>query len=241
MDVGSPPAERSDAPTGFVAVAAHELRAPATVVHGIAATLDSRGGDLGGEELSALHGLLHAQTSRLVDLIDQLLDLSRLDCGAVLIEHERFAVRERLAWLVDSIAGDRRDEITIAVDPELETVVDPRAFDRIVSNLVANALRHGAAPVRVDAEQAGRCLRVTVEDAGVGVAPEFRDRLFDRFSRDDPSGERGGAGLGLSIARQYATAHGGSIVYEDAAGHGARFRVDLPTARTPGLPEALLQ
>ena len=132
---------------------------------------------------------------------------------------------------VDSIAADRREEIELGVEPELETVVDPQAFDRIVSNLVLNALRHGMAPVRVTAEQHDRHFRLTVEDEGGGVAPEFRARLFDRFARDTSAGERDGTGLGLSIARQYATAHGGSIVYEDGERAGARFRVVLPAPR----------
>ena len=225
--------EKDDARTGFVALAAHELRAPATVVHGIAATLESRGDELDPDELRVLHGLLHAHTGRLVQLLDQLLDLSRLDGAAVHIARERFAVRERLERLVDSIAGDRRGEVEIGVEPELETVVDPNAFDRIVSNLVVNALRHGGAPVRVTAEQNDRHFRLTVEDAGGGVAPEFRERLFDRFSQDTSTGERDGIGLGLSIARQYATAHGGSIVYEDGERMGARFRVVIPAAREP--------
>ena len=229
MDVGGLRAEKDEARAGFVALAAHELRAPATVVHGIAATLDSRGAELDPDELRILHSLLHAHTDRLVQLMDQLLDLSRLDAAAVDIERKRFGVRDRLGWLVDSVAGDRRDEIEIAVDPELETVVDPRAFDRIVSNLVSNALRHGAAPISVAAEQIGGCLSLAVEDSGAGVAAEFREQLFDRFSRDTSRGERGGAGLGLSIARQYASAHGGSIVYDDSAPRGARFCVELPT------------
>jgi len=229
MIVGGLRAENDDARTGFVALAAHELRAPAAVVHGIAATLDARGAELEPDELRALHGLLHAQTGRLVALMEQLLDLSRLDGAALPIERERFAVRERLEGLLDGLAGDRRDDVELALDARLETIVDPRAFDRIVSNLVSNALRHGAAPVRVAAEQVGPCLRLTVEDAGVGVAPEFRDRLFDRFSRDSSGGEESGAGLGLAIARQYAAAHGGTIGFEEAAPHGARFRVDLPT------------
>ena len=94
---------------------------------------------------------------------------------------------------------------------------------------MANALRHGAAPVRVRAEQAGRAVCLTVEDRGAGVPAELRDRLFERFVRDRRAGSTpAGAGLGLAIAQQYALAQGGRIVYEPGEPHGARFQVVLP-------------
>jgi signal transduction histidine kinase len=218
----------------FVALAAHELRAPATVVHGIATTLDERQDDLSADQLRRLHGLLHAQTGRLVRLMDQLLDLSRLDSDAVRIERQQLAIRERLERLVESVAGERTGEIELDVPPELEAVVDPDALDRIVSNLVTNALRHGSAPVRISAQQLDRHFRLTVEDAGDGVPPDLQGRLFERFARGDggpASPDAPGAGLGLAIAQQYAAALGGSIVYEDGAPHGARFRVVFPAPR----------
>ena len=220
-----PRAELEERRRRFVALAAHELRAPATVVHGIAATLEERGDELEPDQLRLLHHLLHAKTTSLVRLMDQLLDLSRLDGGAIRQERSRVAVRERLEGLVDSVAGARADDVELAVSPELEASLDADALDRIVSNLVTNALRHGRAPVLVSAEQPDRYFRLTVEDAGAGVPDGFQPLLFDRFSRVGP-GE--GAGLGLSIAQQYAASQGGSIVYEDRAPRGARFRVVIP-------------
>lgn len=221
--------ELNERRSAFVALAAHELRAPATVVHGIATTLDRRGGELPPERLRVLHGTLREQTERLVRLLDQLLDTSRLDAHAVRIERRQFAIRERLERLLESVAGERAADVELDVPDGLEAVVDPDAFDRIVSNLVTNALRHGDAPVRVRAEQADRHFRLTVEDAGDGVGPEVEGRLFERFARGANDGRpTPGAGLGLAIAQQYAAAHGGSIVYEPAAPRGARFRVVLP-------------
>ena len=211
----------------FVALAAHELRAPATVIHGIATTLLARGGRLDEEQVASLHELLHEQTGRLCKLTDQLLDLSRLDADSVRIEREQFLIRRRVEELVSAVAAERREDVRIVVDPELQAVVDPHAFDRIVGNLVRNALAYGAAPVRIEAEQADRHFRLTVEDGGEGVAPSFAGRLFERFARA-PDAAAGGTGLGLAIAQQYAVAHGGRIVYEPADPHGARFRVVLP-------------
>ena len=211
----------------FVALAAHELHAPATVVHGIVTTLVARPGGLSDDQVASLHTLLHEHTGRLCRLMDQLLDLSRLDADGVRIQREQLSIRRRVEELVASVASDRAAEVEIEVDPELEAVVDPHAFDRIVGNLVANALAYGAAPVRISAEQADCHFRLTVEDDGEGVAPSFADRLFDRFARA-PGADAGGTGLGLAIAQQYAVAHGGRVVYEPGEPRGARFRVVLP-------------
>jgi two-component system sensor histidine kinase MtrB len=220
-----PRAELEERSRRFVALAAHELRAPATVVHGIAATLEERGAELGAEQLRVLHHMLHAKTTGLVRLMDQLLDLSRLDAGGAGGERTRVRVRERLLRVVDAVAGDRAGEVEVDVAPGLEACLDAEALDRVVSNLVTNALRHGGAPIRVSAEQPDNYFRLTVEDEGAGVPAAFQARLFDRFTRASP-GE--GAGLGLSIAQQYVVSQGGSLVYEDRSPHGARFRVVIP-------------
>lgn len=214
---------RTRALSGYVALAAHELRAPATVVHGIAATLHARPEELHGENARPLIDLLNAHTTRLVRLLDQLLDLSRLDAEAIPIEPEVVPVRDRIVQLVETVAGPRADDVAIAVPESLRARVDPNALDRILSNLVTNALRHGKAPVRIAAQQTDRHFRLEVEDQGEGVPEELRERLFDRFSR----GADDGTGLGLSIAQSYAHAHGGSIFYDRAAA-GTRFRLVIP-------------
>jgi len=215
---------REQALTRFVALAAHELRAPASVVHGVAATLAARPDELTGARGPLLVKMLYEQSLALVRLLDQLLDLSRLDAKAMPIAARTFAVRSHVVELVASVAGERAAEVDVAVDRELEAVLDPDILDRIVANLVTNALRHGEAPVRVAAEQTDRHFRLEVEDSGGGVAPELEPRLFDRFA-GAPDGE--GAGLGLAIAQSFAHAHGGSIRYERGQA-GARFRLVIP-------------
>jgi signal transduction histidine kinase len=98
----------------------------------------------------------------------------------------------------------------------------------------SNALRYGAPPVTVSAEQTDHHLRLAVEDCGRGVPPEFVPDLFERFSRAGVSHDRTpGTGLGLAIARSYARAHGGDLLYEDAKPHGARFLLVLPADGEP--------
>jgi signal transduction histidine kinase len=208
----------------FVAVASHELRTPATSVYGITATLRERGDSLPEEQRAELENVLWEQADRLRRLIEQLLDLSRLDARALSIDPRRLRVRAVVDEVVAALARHRPADVIVEVDRELDAVVDPVAFDRALSNLLSNALRHGEPPVLVTAERRDRHLRVAVEDAGPGVPPELVPRLFDRFQRGD---EGPGSGLGLAIARAYAHAHGGDIVY-DVRTRGARFELVLP-------------
>jgi signal transduction histidine kinase len=221
----------------FVALASHELRTPAAVIHGIASTLQLRGEELERPQLLQLRRTLYEQTDRMRRLVDQLLDLSRLEAHSVHIEPKPLWVRSRVEEIVLMVAGERAKDIDIAVPPDLETVVDPDAFDRVVSNLIVNALRYGQAPIRVYAEQPDRYFRLSVEDRGRGVPPEFVPQLFERFTRSKtaPTGA-GGAGLGLAIAQSYAHAHGGDLLYEEAEPHGACFKLVLPAKRPEASP-----
>jgi signal transduction histidine kinase len=214
----------------FIALASHELRTPAAVVHGIASTLHFRGPELRQDQILELRRTLFQQTDRLRRLVDQLLDLSRLEARGVVFQPQQIAVRARVDDLVQMVASDRSEDIEIEIDEELETVTDPHAFDRIVSNLIVNALRYGETPVRVTADQPDRHFRLAVQDCGQGVPPEFVPRLFERFTRSGAARERraDGAGLGLAIARSYAHAQGGELLYSQAEPHGARFELLLP-------------
>jgi signal transduction histidine kinase len=224
--------ERADElKTHFIALAAHELRAPVATVHALAETFARRAKDLPPETIAELNHHLFAQTDRLRLLVEQLLDLSRLEADAVSIEPVRFWVRSRVEELVVTVAGERASEVAVEVPPHLEATADLDAFDRVVSNLLQNALRYGEAPIAVRASQADRHFRLTVEDRGHGVPPEFVPDLFERFTRSTESRRRAaGTGLGLAIARSYAQAHHGDLRYEQAEPHGARFQLVLPSA-----------
>jgi signal transduction histidine kinase len=214
----------------FISIASHELRTPIAVVHGIAATLHLRGDELGSEALHELRATMYGQTSRLTELASQLLDLSRIEAGVVVVEPTRFRPRERIEELAVRIVPEQIDDLAVEVDPRLEVVTDPDGFERVVSNLITNAFRYGRPPVTVRAETSS-AFRLVVEDRGEGVAPSFVPRLFERFSRADASREAaGGAGLGLSIARSFALALGGDLRYEPATPCGARFSLVLPRA-----------
>jgi signal transduction histidine kinase len=207
----------------FVAVASHELRTPATAVYGILATLRSREVDDATRE--ELEETLWQQAERMTRLIEQLLDLSRLDAQSLMIDPQPVALRSALEEIASAALGDRIGaEVRVDVDADLAAVVDPLALERIVANLLSNANRHGEPPVVISAEERDRHLRISVDDAGDGVREELVPRLFDRFER---GAEGQGAGLGLTIAKAYAQAHGGDLLYAPTE-NGARFELVLP-------------
>jgi signal transduction histidine kinase len=212
----------------FAALASHELRTPVAAIYGAVRTLDEREQELSPEQQSELRRMLSQQSKRLFELVENLLDLSRLEADSLRISPTEIEVRKRLAEIVDAVFDGNR-EVRIEVPGDLRAVVDVQAFDRILSNLLANAVRHGAPPFFVSAARTNGELSVTIEDRGSGVAEEFVGNLFERFTRGaTPSSE--GAGLGLSIAQSYARAHGGTLTYEPAKPHGASFRLILPVA-----------
>ncbi|HEY3922162.1 MAG TPA: GAF domain-containing protein [Gaiellaceae bacterium] len=206
----------------FVAIASHELRTPATAVYGVLATLVEREG-LSAETREMLLRTGYEQAERLRRLLEELLDLSRLDGRAVHIEAKPVVVRSVLAEIALGIVPSGAN-LELDVPDDLAAVADPLVLDRVVSNLLANAIRYGAEPIVVTAERRDRHLRIAVEDAGGGVPEELRERLFERFVRGD---ETAGSGLGLAIARAYARAHGGDLVY-DPRERGARFELIVP-------------
>jgi signal transduction histidine kinase len=211
----------------FVALAAHELRSPVSAIFGISETIAERGRTLPPERLEELQATLTLQIRRLRDLVEQLLDLSRLDADAVVINPQRVRLRERLERIVHAVAP--LQSIEIQADALLEADVDAHALERIVSNLVVNACRYGAPPVVVRAERADGDLHVVVEDHGPGVPDEFVPQLFERFARHGTTAASvNGTGLGLAIAHAYAHAHRGELRYRPGGVRGASFEFTLP-------------
>jgi signal transduction histidine kinase len=217
--------------TNFVALAAHELRTPVTTIHGFVQTLNHLGDRLDDEQKDELRVALEQQTARMAALVEQLLDLSRLDAEAVEVRPQHFDLRQRLADVVQVAAGGRASDVVVLVDGNPNVNVDPSILDHIVTNLVTNALRYGKAPVEVTAVAENGSVRVSVQDSGPGVAHEIEETLFERFTRAGVARDRvAGTGLGLAIARAYARAHRGDLRYEPGHPGGARFVVDLPAA-----------
>jgi K+-sensing histidine kinase KdpD len=210
----------------FVAIASHELRTPATSIYGVLKTLSDRGPQLNEELREELIRVGVEQGERLRRLLEELLDLSRLDARAIVVAPRPLVLKAALSDVVHGALATS-DGVELDIPEDLAAVVDPLVLERVVSNLVANAVRYGAPPIRIVAQQRDRHLRVAVEDAGPGVPKELEGRIFDRFAR---GGGETGHGLGLAIARAYAQAHGGDLVYDPRPG-GARFELLIPQER----------
>jgi two-component system sensor histidine kinase MtrB len=155
--------------------------------------------------------------------------LSRLDAGGVNVRPRPLNLTSVLGEIA-SEAIPPGASVEFDVPDDLMIVADRLVLDRVLSNLLTNAVRYGADPITLSAEANGTQLRITVEDCGKGVAEDLRPRLFERFSRTDSANV--GSGLGLAIARAYARAHGGDVVHDPAAS-GARFTLILPHSPSP--------
>jgi signal transduction histidine kinase len=208
----------------FVAIASHELRTPAASVYGVLKTLLEREGQLDEDLRRELLRVGVEQGERLRRLLEELLDLSRLDARGVNVKPRPLDLANILGEIV-SEALPIGATVELDVPDELAVVADRLVLDRVVSNLLINAVRYGSEPITLSAELAHTHLRITVEDSGDGVSEEMRPRLFERFGRTDSANV--GSGLGLSIARAYAQAHGGDLVY-DPGEKGARFELIIP-------------
>jgi signal transduction histidine kinase len=214
----------------FASDVSHELRSPLTTLAAALEVVSSRRDEMPERARVGLD-LLGAEIGRFERLVENLLEISRIDAGVEELVVEdvvlgRF-VREAL------LAGRQSAPEIDLQDGAAETVVraDKRRMERVLANLADNAERHGGGVVRVVVEREDGWAGFAVEDAGAGVPPEERERVFERFFRGRAAGMRGageGSGLGLSLVREHVGLHGGRVWVEDREGGGARFVVRLP-------------
>jgi signal transduction histidine kinase len=193
-------------------------------VYGVLVTLLERDETLDADSRKQLLRAGVEQGERLRRLLEELLDLSRLDARGVKVDPRPLVLASVLGEIVsDAVSSGAGVELVVPED--LAVVADPLVLDRIVSNLLINAVRYGAEPITLSAEARDTFLRIAVEDSGEGVSENMRPRLFERFARTDSPNV--GSGLGLAIARAYARAHGGDLVYNPGE-KGARFELIIP-------------
>lgn len=213
----------------FVSDAGHELRTPLSILKlQLDLTLESRGSR---EELES--GLRSAaeEVDRLAKLSDDLLVIARADQGRLPLERRRVDVRSLLGTVADRFAGPVQGMgrvVTVEDTNGLAIHADHERLEQALTNLVSNALRYGEGPVVLRAREWDGNVELHVLDEGEGFTPDFLLRAFDRFSRADPARARGGAGLGLSIVRVIAEAHGGRAYAANREEGGADVWVTLP-------------
>jgi PAS domain S-box-containing protein len=212
----------------------HELRTPLTSILGFAVTLKERSAGLVETTRSEIVGHLVEQAEKLERLLSDLLDLDRLRRGPDGSDFRPVAID---ALVREVVAGYRTDghPVTIRAHP-VTAEVDAGKLERIVENLLANALKHTppGTDVCVRVEPAGDDLLIAVDDRGRGIPEHEREAVFALFNRSDADDSVPGAGIGLALVAQLAAVHGGRAWVEDNPGGGASFRVELPRRQGAG-------
>ena len=213
----------------FAGDVSHELRTPLTTMVNSMAVVQNRRDELPPAVLEPLD-LLADDLDRFRGLVVNLIEISRDDGGGVTYI-EQVEVGDLVRRAADAAAC--RPVTTVA--PELVGVTmaaDKRRLERVVTNLVENAERHGVGCSAVRVGRVGDHVQIAVDDQGPGVPPERRERIFERFARGGgPRDDVGGVGLGLAIVARHVRAHGGTVEVQDRVGGGARFLVSLPLRR----------
>jgi PAS domain S-box-containing protein len=211
----------------ILATVSHELRTPLTAILGIAVTLEERDVSLEAARRQELLGHLTEQAKRLNRLLSDLLDLDRIRHGSLVPKYSETDVAELVAR-VTSVHG-----VAVQSEPVVAEVDAPKV-ERIVENLLGNALKHTPngtdVSVRVESQDGG--VLIAVDDRGPGVAENEREAIFELFHRaGDPTADTAGAGVGLALVAQFTALHGGRVWVEDNPGGGSSFRVFLPGRR----------
>jgi signal transduction histidine kinase len=211
----------------FTADVAHELRTPVTALAGEASLLAEHLERMPPEAKRPAK-LLVEDVSRLRRLVEELMEISRLDAGREDVRTETVDLRSLASGVVRSRAWDTR----VALDAEPTVVLtDPRRAERILSNLIENAVGHGGREVCVRIRRNETHALVEVRDRGSGIAPEHLAHVFERFYKADPARAGGGSGLGLAIALENARLLGGEIDVSSELGLGSSFTLRLPVAK----------
>lgn len=239
-DMASALQTRVEKDARFASDVSHELRSPLMTLAASAEVLQSRRAEMPERAQVALD-LMVSDIARFQGLVEDLLEISRFDAGAVRLHREELLVAE---FVRQAVAVSSRPDTAVAVSEIGERLViegDRRRLARVIANLIDNARLHGGgdATIYVDAVEpdseleAVSQVRIAVEDHGPGVPPDERSLVFERFSRGAVAGRRSstdGAGLGLALVDEHIRLHGGRVWVEDRLDHepGARFVIELP-------------
>jgi len=220
----------------FLSVASHELRTPLTSLqldmHALSRVLADAPPEIRRRLERANRG-----TRRLGNLVETLLDVSRISAGQLALRREAFDMSEMVvdvAGRLSAQAAQSANRIVTSVEGAVEGSWDRLRVEQVLTNLITNALRYApASTVEVGVKREGDACVLTVSDDGPGIEEQLLSRLFERFTHGAQARRIGGMGLGLFISRQAVAAHGGSIVAENRPGGGAIFTVRLPVEHAP--------
>jgi two-component system phosphate regulon sensor histidine kinase PhoR len=225
----------------LVSTVSHELRTPLAAIYGSALTLAREDLELEESMHSKLLEIIVEESTRLADIVNDLLLASQLDSGRLELHVEPCDARALAASVLDAARTHLPEGMRVSLDPGQQDVprvaADEGQLRQVLTNLVDNAVKYspGGGDVRVRLEPAGKYVRFTVTDEGLGIAPAEQSRIFEKFYRVDPdmTGGIGGTGLGLYISRELVRRVHGRIWVEPAVERGSVFHVEIPAATEP--------
>jgi signal transduction histidine kinase len=219
----------------FVSLVSHELRSPMAAVIGAARTLQGRWRELSADQRQSFLALIGDETSRLANLIGDVLDTSQIEAGMFSFSFSDVDLAELLRDIATAArVGQDEVEVTTRVSSALPVVRgDRERLRQVLQNLIDNAVKYSPAgdEVSVRAETIDGFIRVEVEDNGPGIPLEDQQLIFEKFGRSPSGGTKPGTGLGLFIARSIAEAHGGSLEVDSQQDRGSLFSLELPADR----------
>ena len=223
----------------FLAIASHELKTPLVPLQlqldDFQRVLRRRGVD--DDAVAQRLATMTRQTTRLSKLVENLLDLSRIAAGRLTLQPEEFDFSEMVRDVVRRLAPEAESlgcTLEVHAGEPVRGRWDQLRLEQVVSNLLANAVKYGAAhPIEIEVQPEERKVRLTMRDHGIGMSPQDAARVFERFERAVSVRHYGGLGLGLYITRQIVEAHGGAISVDSRLGDGATFTVVLPVDAGP--------
>jgi signal transduction histidine kinase/DNA-binding response OmpR family regulator len=235
----------------FIGTVSHELRTPLTAIAASLRLLEASKDGARSAATDRLISIAHANSLRLVRLVNDILDVEKLDAGKVVFDMRRVDIRSLLEQAIEAhraLAENCGANLRLQCASMHDVRADPDRLMQVASNLLSNAIKFSpsAAEVVVTGEDCGDKVRISVRDHGPGIPENFRGRIFEKFAQADTSAARRktGTGLGLSIAQEIVKRLGGNIGFEAAPGGGTVFFVDLPRLerldRVDGSPRLLL-
>lgn len=220
------------AKTRFLAVASHDMRQPLHALTLYLSALDRR---VEGAEARDILGRMERATQSMVGMFATLLDLARIQANVVKPEIESFALSDVIARIV----ANHADGAVEAAPTALHVRSDPVLLERLLSNIVANAVKHGGGKARIEVHTADDAAAITISDDGPGIPLEEQEHVFEEFVRLDKSGGAEGLGLGLAIVKRIADILQMPLELQSSPGNGARFTVRLPPSVQAGVRAAV--
>ncbi len=218
----------------FLSIASHELKTPLTSLQLQLQSLERLLLTGAGEDERVAHKLHRVMraTQRMGELVDRLLDVTRINSGALKLMRDEIDLTEVVAEVVSLFAESFKESgscLDLAARGPVRGCWDRMRVETILTNLVSNAIKYGeGGPIEIRVAAEERMARVSVKDHGIGIAPADQARIFERFERAVPERHYGGFGLGLWVARFVAEAHGGALHVQSAPGSGSVFTLELP-------------